>query len=715
MQKIKFKIEYKPLSDAAISKHKNFDALMGLYAAAPKPNFFQKLFQNKWMMFSGGIIIGSAITALIAINNIKENLTIVQNMSAQQNTQHQNTEMQGDLTATENILQNVGAITPMEQEMENSISDGETENKTSVESSFNQNTHQSESEIKEDKTNKVEKKSNIDEKQTARFEISSKLDEVAEPVEDENVISNISNEENGNLVSDEQNISSVLNENEQNIEPTKKDTEIYLTESSEEISAIKEKESPVLLQKKSIEDKKEEESLISESKKSGKEQSTEKEASSVKQEKKKKQKERSEKNSEDENTRTALKEQTNIPDDRVGKDSSAITLLDRLLDKKLFQKDSIRNDSLKIVEQQLSDVNDTIFQNRYAQLSFFTPLSTNGIGGQKFKHNFSFNIIQGFNGAVEGFEFGGVLNIDKGYVKGGQFAGVSNIIGGELNGFQGAGVLNVSKTVNGFQGAGVANVAFQNIKGFQGAGVMNVALKQTQGFQGAGVINVSLKDMHGIQAAGVSNVSLGKSHGAQFAGVLNITNEHNGAQIGLLNVSKKINGLQIGLVNLADTIDGVAIGLLSFSRNGIFDVDFSTNNLFTFNAAIRLGGPSVHNIFTFGTSPLADTIVYGYGIGIGGEIPLNKFYLDIDAITWDIHKDQFEFNYNDGIHINNQLRVTPGFRINKFISFYAGPVLNVEVYDNDIIPLQENPIKEFTGTNVTTSLSFGYVAGVRFF
>ena len=43
MQKIKFKIAYKPLSTEQVNKHKDFDALMGMYAAAPQLNFFQKL------------------------------------------------------------------------------------------------------------------------------------------------------------------------------------------------------------------------------------------------------------------------------------------------------------------------------------------------------------------------------------------------------------------------------------------------------------------------------------------------------------------------------------------------------------------------------------------------------------------------------------------------------------------------------------------------
>ncbi|MBC8173394.1 MAG: hypothetical protein H7X71_05745 [Chitinophagales bacterium] len=414
-------------------------------------------------------------------------------------------------------------------------------------------------------------------------------------------------------------------------------------------------------------------------------------------------------------------------------DSTKFTFLDKLFADKSVKGDSVMGNNEDTVQFMATDTNE-IYPNRYAQLSFFTPLGTNGIDSYKYRHNLSFNIIQGYNGAVDGLEFGGVVNIDKGYVNGGQFAGVANVVGGNVKGFQGAGVANLSVgNVKGFQGAGVFNVS-RSVEGFQGAGVANVSIEHVKGFQGAGVFNVSVKSVHGIQgagvmniitskdsstfwqAAGVMNISIAHSKGVQTSGVLNVANEHTGAQIGLLNVSKKIEGFQLGLVNIADTIDGFAVGLLSFSRNGIFDIDLSHNDLFTFNAAVRIGGPGIYNIFTFGTSPLADTITYGYGLGIGGEISFNKFYVDIDALGWNIHRDKFEFNYIDNnFHMNNQLRITPGYKLNKYISFYAGPVLNVEIYDNDIVPLHDNAFGQYVDTNVTTGLSIGYVAGVRFF
>ncbi|NJK84760.1 MAG: hypothetical protein HC906_01015 [Bacteroidales bacterium] len=60
------------------------------------------------------------------------------------------------------------------------------------------------------------------------------------------------------------------------------------------------------------------------------------------------------------------------------------------------------------------------------QFTFVTPLGTNGTESYKIINEFSMNALLGINGGVDGFEFGGFINIDQGDVKGGQIAGFSN-------------------------------------------------------------------------------------------------------------------------------------------------------------------------------------------------------------------------------------------------------------------------------------------------
>src|SRR4029078_4918721 len=92
MKKIKFKIEYVPLSDAQIERHKDFDGLMAAFAAHPKPSFKErlkaKLFGNKFFVYMGGIITGAIITSMMwwGVNHYEANHQVVQNESAQHET-----------------------------------------------------------------------------------------------------------------------------------------------------------------------------------------------------------------------------------------------------------------------------------------------------------------------------------------------------------------------------------------------------------------------------------------------------------------------------------------------------------------------------------------------------------------------------------------------------------------------------------------------------
>lgn len=728
MQKIKFKIEYKPLSDAAISKHKDFDALMKAYVAAPKPNFIKRFLNNKWMLFSGGIISGAAITALLLTNTThtsdtiavegKNEATLAEN-SVAQNENFIAAELLDTLEqANMNVQQN---DTPVKAENENKLIAAEPEAKNAVK-------EQSE---KQDRTAvqpaKIETPAAINTTEKAQDENvqtgvrASEKFEVSVGVDDEQQKGDVTIADNTAKVIQDQ--AGQQNDTDENSIDAGVNT---LTEVPENTPGEDQASNDVVADNDNV---KSDEPVISENDLNSENVNASEPADKDVAEKKDKKPAKTEKikKSKEEDKQPEKKKENTATDDEK------ITLAEKIDGWKLFHKNEDTTTTLAENNADTLAKNDidTTFKDRYAQLSFFTPLSTNGLDGYKYRHNVSVNILQGYNGALKGVEGAGIANIEKGYATGVQGAGVANVIGGDLTGVQGAGVFNVARNVKGVQGAGVGNlsggavigvqgagvmnIALKNVQGAQAGGVMNIALKDVQGFQAAGVINLTLKQMHGFQAAGVANVSLDSSDYLQVAGVLNVANKHSGAQIGLLNVAKNVKGCQIGLINIADTLDGASVGLISYSRNGIFDVELSTNDFFTFNAAIRTGGPRIYNIFTFGVAPLNDTMRYGYGIGIGGEIPINKLYVDIDAIGWNVHEDNFEFIYNNNFHMINQLRPTVGYKLNNYISFYAGPVLNVEIYNNSIKPFNDNPIAEYVGPNATTNLSIGYVAGVRFF
>ena len=94
--------------------------------------------------------------------------------------------------------------------------------------------------------------------------------------------------------------------------------------------------------------------------------------------------------------------------------------------------------SINLVAQE----NDSL-KNRKAQVTFAYPIGSSGTSSTEYLNKFSFNILYGLNGGVNGFEMGSLLNYNKGQVKGFQLSGVSNINIGYSDGFILSGVSNI--------------------------------------------------------------------------------------------------------------------------------------------------------------------------------------------------------------------------------------------------------------------------------
>jgi hypothetical protein len=235
-----------------------------------------------------------------------------------------------------------------------------------------------------------------------------------------------------------------------------------------------------------------------------------------------------------------------------------------------------------------AETGDTTKIYRKAQATFAHPIGTNGDEAPQVVNNFSFNLLYGISGGVNGAEIGILINNTNGNVKGFQFAGIGNSVSGSLNGFQATAIYNTgSGKIRGAQFAGITNINRNNVNGatisgitnvisgdtkgflfsglgnniggmssgFQGAGLYNLIEEESSGAQFAGLSNINLKDTRGAYFAGLGNIQNGDSRGAQFAGLSNVNmGSMNGAQIaGLANVNiEDIEGAQIaGLANLA--------------------------------------------------------------------------------------------------------------------------------------------------------------------
>lgn len=162
------------------------------------------------------------------------------------------------------------------------------------------------------------------------------------------------------------------------------------------------------------------------------------------------------------------------------------------------------------------------------QLSFISPMGTNGRYAREYTNDYSLNLLVGVSKNERRFTLGGLSNIILSDAKGVQVAGLSNYVGNSGEGMQWAGLANVNKgRFNGLQIAGLFNTA-TCVRGVQIAGLVNVA-----------------NDVKGVQWAGLLNIA-----------------RNSDVPIGLINIIKN------GEMGMAVTYDGIGNAVASFRSGG---------------------------------------------------------------------------------------------------------------------------------------------------
>ena len=367
---------------------------------------------------------------------------------------------------------------------------------------------------------------------------------------------------------------------------------------------------------------------------------------------------------------------------------------------------------------------------RPVQLSFITPLGTNGLESGKIANRVSINLFAGYAGGVEGVEVGGFLNVDKSAVRGVQLAGFGNVVGGQTEGFQAAGFFNVNKsTTRSMQAAGFINVVGDSMIGFQAAGFTNIVKKQSTGTQLAGFANITGGEVQAWQAAGFANIAKGNVQGAQTAGFINTAGDLDGFQAaGFINIARKVKGVQLGFINVADSVEsGVPIGFLSFVRkNGYRKFEFSGSESLYAHAAFKIGVPQLYNIFAVGYQPQAGYFRWGAGYGLGTERQLSpRTVANLEGMYYHINEDEF---WTTQVNELVQLKLTLGYQIGS-VTIFGGPTYNLLIsrffdekanrlgsqlapwtfYDRDRNPGNNN---FFPTTNL--QMWAGFTGGIRF-
>lgn len=376
------------------------------------------------------------------------------------------------------------------------------------------------------------------------------------------------------------------------------------------------------------------------------------------------------------------------------------------------------------------NIKDTIY--RRFQLSFLPFMGTNHKLSANVINQVSLNVLGGYSLGTNGFEAGGIFNINRRSMQGFQSGGIFNIVGGQAKGFQAGGIFNtvggsfsglqsggifniVSGSFKGFQAAGIFNMARDTFSGFQAGGLLNYTNGPANGFKAAGLANINYGDTRGFAAAGLTNISAKQMMGVSAAGLFNYSHNHiNGAQIaglfnyadnltntaqiagllnfslrqsgsiqlaGLLNYATNVKGLQLAPFNFADTVStGVPIGVASFVRKGVHQLELSADELLFTQAAFRTGAQYFHNTFSIGVS-LNDTQsplwMLGYGVGTSFKLS-NRFKLDIDLSYNHISKGAFNTNVN----FLNRLYIGPEFAVAKWFKIAVGPTFNLFLSDS---------------------------------
>ncbi len=329
------------------------------------------------------------------------------------------------------------------------------------------------------------------------------------------------------------------------------------------------------------------------------------------------------------------------------------------------------------------------FVDKPIQFSFVPGVGTHGKLSSQVTNKFSFNVLGGYTAGVEGFELGGLFNINKKDAKYVQIAGISNLVSGNAQGLQIGGMVNnVGGSSSGLQISGIVGRVKKNMNGLSIAGISGHVGGNMKGMQIAGIANfVRSKDtaqnndkpapdsVRGVQIAGIMNIAEANTEGVQVAGIVNLCRGNiNGVQVsGIVNKARRLSGMQIGIINIADTVDGYALGFLNIVRKGYHKISIYSTESFAINAAYKAGNRKLYSVLSFSTAVAAGKKAYAYGYGIGNEASLgNRFALCSEVTANNVYMGSAE---QSPIFI--RLQSSLNFKTGKKVAMYAGPAFTL--------------------------------------
>ena len=351
------------------------------------------------------------------------------------------------------------------------------------------------------------------------------------------------------------------------------------------------------------------------------------------------------------------------------------------------------------------------------QVTLIPPISTNEENADKITNTFSFNVLWGKNGGLDGIEVGGFVNTIVNNMSGFQLAGVGNRVGGDAQGTQFAAIFNHNEGFSkGLQFSGFFNIA-NAANAIQIAGLANIVQEGFKGVQIALFGNYVRTKVNGVQAAGLFNYTKGQAN-VQIALGINKANEISKIQIGLVNIANYTKGKQIGIVNIANQSESTPIGLLSFAKNGYNKIELSAGEALYANVGFKFGVRKLYNIFQFGTRFTDDIWSLGYGIGTAFQLK-ERQYFHLEYVVSHVNENdvwikelnllnQFKFNFDWQLKSQGSLFLGPSW------NFMVSKIKNLETQEIIGSNLPTYTILNTTRKNTNWKMWFGVNGGIRF-
>jgi len=359
---------------------------------------------------------------------------------------------------------------------------------------------------------------------------------------------------------------------------------------------------------------------------------------------------------------------------------------------------------------------DSFLEEQMIQITLVPPVSTNEELAEKTTNTFSFNVLWGRNGGLDGIEVGGFVNSIVYNMQGFQLAGVGNIVDGDAQGSQlatvfnynkgftkgvQASLLNIANTANVIQIAGFANIIQEDFKGLQAALVGNYARTKADGFQTAGLFNYT-------KGYANTQISLG----------LNKANEIKHLQIGLVNITNYSKGQQIGLVNIAEQTDKTPIGLFNIIKDGYNKIEVSAGEALYANVGVKMGTRKFYNIFQFGNRFTEEIWSLGYGVGTAFQLK-ERQHFHIEYIASHVNENEV---WTKKLNLLNQFNFNFDWKLKGKGSLFIGPSWNLlasKIQDEETLAvigssLPNYTILDTTRKNTNWKMWFGLNGGFRF-